>query len=91
MIDTTEHAAFVLRENRGAPSGRLAVMPLTSIRNSSRSRSVANCGHVHRVYPTVKYALGHGKACVRVVVGGTPVTFDHGRISTPTSVAVRTA
>ena len=33
-----------------------------------------------RVYPTVKYALGHGKACMRVVVGGTPVTFEHGRI-----------
>ena len=33
-----------------------------------------------RIYPTVKYALGHGKACVRVVVGGTPVMFDHGRV-----------
>jgi hypothetical protein len=44
-----------------------------------------------RIYPTVKYALGHGKACVRVVVGGTPVTFDHGRVSTPTNVAVRIA
>lgn len=29
-----------------------------------------------RVYPTVKYALGHGKACTRVVVGGTPIAFD---------------
>ena len=28
-----------------------------------------------RVYPTVKYALGHGKACQRLTVGGvvTPV------------------
>ncbi len=32
-----------------------------------------------RIYPTVKYALGHGQACMRVVVGGKPVTFDHGR------------
>jgi hypothetical protein len=32
-----------------------------------------------RIYPTVKYALGHGKACMRVTVGGAPVTFDHGR------------
>jgi hypothetical protein len=32
-----------------------------------------------RIYPTVKYVLGHGKACTRVVVGGTPVMFDHGR------------
>ncbi len=32
-----------------------------------------------RIYPTVKYALGHGKACTRVVVGGAPVMFDHGR------------
>ena len=26
-----------------------------------------------RVYPTLKYALGHGKACQRVVVAGSPV------------------
>src|SRR5262249_25033417 len=25
------------------------------------------------MYPTVKYAMGHGKACRRVVVDGTPV------------------
>ena len=43
-----------------------------------------------RIYPTVKYALGHGKACMRVVVGGTPVMFDHGRIPAPADVAVRT-
>ena len=30
-----------------------------------------------RTYPTVKYAMGHGQTCQRVVVGGTPVTFDH--------------
>jgi hypothetical protein len=29
-----------------------------------------------RIYPTVKYALGHGKACTRVVVGGAPVAID---------------
>lgn len=40
-----------------------------------------------RIYPTVKYALGHGKACMRVVVGGTPVTFDHGRTPAPADVA----
>lgn len=27
-----------------------------------------------RIYPTVKYALGHGQACRRVTVGGAPVT-----------------
>ena len=26
-----------------------------------------------RMYPTVKYAMGHGQACTRVVVGGAPV------------------
>lgn len=26
-----------------------------------------------RVFPTVKYALGHAKACTRVIVGGSPV------------------
>jgi hypothetical protein len=30
-----------------------------------------------RTYPTVKYAMGHGQTCQRVVVGGTPVTFTH--------------
>jgi hypothetical protein len=29
-----------------------------------------------RLYPTVKYAMGHGKACTRVVVGGAPLAFD---------------
>ena len=44
-----------------------------------------------RIYPTVKYALGHGKACMRVVVGGTPVRFDHGRVPGRADAAVRTA
>ena len=38
-----------------------------------------------RIYPTVKYALGHGKACMRIVVGGTPVMLDHGRVRVPQS------
>lgn len=29
-----------------------------------------------RMYPTVKYAMGHGKACTRIVVGGAPIAFD---------------
>ncbi len=44
-----------------------------------------------RLYPTVKYALGRGEACVRVIVGGTPVTFDRGRAAASTDAAVRTA
>ena len=32
-----------------------------------------------RIYPTVKYALGHGQACMRVTVGGARLTLDHGR------------
>ena len=43
-----------------------------------------------RIYPTVKYALGHGKACMRVIVDGTPVTFDRGRASAPADMVVRT-
>jgi len=35
-----------------------------------------------RIYPTVKYAMGHGKACTRVVVGGTPVAIDRELTST---------
>ena len=42
-----------------------------------------------RIYPTVKYALGHGKACMRIVVGDMPVLLDHGRAAAP-DVAVRT-
>ncbi len=33
-----------------------------------------------RIYPTVKYALGHGKACTRVVVAGMPVLPDGERV-----------
>jgi hypothetical protein len=44
-----------------------------------------------RIYPTVKYVLGHGKACMRVVVGRTPVMFDQGRVPAPADMAVRTA
>src|SRR5215813_4485632 len=43
-----------------------------------------------RIYPTVKYALGHGKACMRIVVGGTPVLLDHGRVPAPAHVAAHT-
>src|ERR1700685_733466 len=43
-----------------------------------------------RIYPTVKYALGHGKACMRIVVGGTPVLLDHGRVPAPADMAAHT-
>ena len=29
-----------------------------------------------RIYPTVKYAMGHGKTCIRVVVAGVPVAVN---------------
>lgn len=29
-----------------------------------------------RMYPTVKYAMGHGKACTRIVVDGAPIPID---------------
>lgn len=41
-----------------------------------------------RIYPTVKYALGHGKACTRIVVDGTPVLFDRGQAPAPAGLAV---
>ena len=44
-----------------------------------------------RLYPTVKYALGHGNACLRVVVDGTPVVFDRSRASAAADAAVRIA
>jgi alkylhydroperoxidase family enzyme len=36
-----------------------------------------------RVYPTVKYVMGHGRACTRVVVGGAPIAFDRELASVP--------
>lgn len=43
-----------------------------------------------RIYPTVKYALGHGKACMLVVINSTPVLLDHGQIPARPDVAMRT-
>jgi hypothetical protein len=34
-----------------------------------------------RIYPTVKYAMGHGKTCTRVVVGGAPVAIERQQTS----------
>ena len=34
-----------------------------------------------RMYPTVKYAMGHGKACTRIVVDGAPISFDKPAVS----------
>lgn len=42
-----------------------------------------------RIYPTVKYALGHGKACTRVVVGGAPIVFDRGQTRALASATLR--
>ncbi len=40
-----------------------------------------------RIYPTVKYATGHGHICSRVVVGGTPVAIDREPIARPLVLA----
>jgi hypothetical protein len=34
-----------------------------------------------RMYPTVKYALGHGKACSRIVVDSAPIVIDAALVS----------
>ncbi len=34
-----------------------------------------------RMYPTVKYAMGHGKACTRIVVDGAPVALHQPVVS----------
>lgn len=61
---TLEHdaSADVYREDIERRWGRQAVVSLAFAILTSR------------MYPTVKYALGHGTACSRVVVGGAPVT-----------------
>jgi hypothetical protein len=53
--------------------------------------SVALAITAGRIYPTVKYALGHGQACTRIVVAGAPVTFAHRPASGPADMAVHTA
>lgn len=54
--------------------------------------SVAFAVTAARLYPTLKYALGHGRACTRIVVGGTPVAMDRRRMGgAPAEVAVRPA
>ena len=40
-----------------------------------------------RIYPTMKYAMGHGKACTRVVVGRTTVTMVRGPSSLPSELS----
>ena len=40
-----------------------------------------------RFYPTLKYALGHGKACSRVVVAGEPIAVVRERVAAPTAHA----
>ena len=52
--------------------------------------SIAFAITASRIYPTVKYALGHGKACMRVEVGGSMVTYDQDRAASRIEVA-RTA
>jgi hypothetical protein len=42
-----------------------------------------------RIYPTVKYAMGHGKMCTRIVVGGVPLAV--GRDVTPARTWSRSA
>jgi len=53
--------------------------------------SIACAITTSRMYPTMKYALGHGKACMRVVVGNAPLAFDHGRSAAARPAGVRTA
>lgn len=36
-----------------------------------------------RMYPTVKYAMGHGKACTRIVVDGAPIVFETSQLAPP--------
>jgi hypothetical protein len=42
-----------------------------------------------RIYPTVKYAMGHGKTCRRIVVGGTAVPIAPELISRPLAALER--
>lgn len=58
---TRDAEAEPLREAFKAKYGRLGVVALACALSSAR------------IYPTMKYALGFGQACVRVTVAGSPV------------------
>lgn len=60
-----DHAAHRYREEIIRKWGRKAMM------------SLAFAIVTARLYPTVKYAMGHGQACTRIVVAGAPIVFDH--------------
>jgi hypothetical protein len=40
-----------------------------------------------RIYPTVKYATGHGHICSRIVVGGAPVAIDREQMARSLTLA----
>jgi hypothetical protein len=40
-----------------------------------------------RIYPTVKYATGHGHICSRIVVDGTPVAIDREQMARSLTLA----
>lgn len=42
-----------------------------------------------RIYPTVKYALGHGRACMRIEVAGAAVALNHGEPAQPQRTGIR--
>ncbi|HEX3702681.1 MAG TPA: hypothetical protein VHU82_05080 [Vicinamibacterales bacterium] len=42
-----------------------------------------------RMYPTVKYAMGHGQVCSRIIVGGTPVAIDRAATTASWSLSPR--
>jgi hypothetical protein len=44
-----------------------------------------------RVYPTIKYALGHGKTCQRVVVAGETIVPSHPGVAAPAAPALAQA
>ena len=77
---TTLEFAVVVRKMAGSPDtsewdqhalGLDSPRAIGSVQMGSLALAFALASS--RVYPTVKYALGHGKACTRLTVGGKPL------------------
>jgi hypothetical protein len=58
------------------PAAALAAAGITAVRHEDCGPCTQLAIVTARMYPTVKYAISHGKACTRIVVAGAPVTFE---------------
>lgn len=67
-------ARFALASMRRSPDADELRERVAALFGRHGLLSIAYAMTACRIYPTVKYALGYGKACTRVVIDGKPVS-----------------